>query len=713
MNELQSLRNIFKDGIFKIPDYQRGYAWSPRQLKDFWEDLVNLQPGKNHYTGVLSLRKVDQSVWKTWTEERWLVEERDYKPFHVVDGQQRLTTFVVFIQTIYELLKSLPENDNQPDSDIYLGTFNLKEIREEYLVVRKPPQNIISTYKFGYEIDNPSFEYLKYKIYDDPGGGTVQETFYTLNLQNAKNFFSENLTKYYKDNGLDAIEALYRKLTQNMMFNVYEISDDYDVFVAFETMNNRGKRLSNLELLKNRLIYLTTLFQENELRQDERSALRRIINDAWKEVYYQLGRNKQNPLNDDEFLVAHWIMYYQYTRQKGDDYIRFLLESEFTPRNIYLKTDVQLSTLQEYEEVRESDVVEEEEAEQVDEDVVVRQSKLKPSEIKKYVHSLKESAVHWYNIHNPINNDSLTEPESLWLDRLHRIGWIYFRPLITASYLSENTTVDDMINLMKAVERFIFVAFRLSRAYSTYRNSEFFKYARRLRQDKDSVGDIIKMLETRMSYCFTSSSDSKETYYDYTFFRKFLEKKFKSDGGYYYWSDLKYLLYEYEWSKVRERGSQKIDWKLFTKSEKDKVSIEHIYPQTPTHEYWTKRFAGEGERERKYLSGSLGNLLPLSMSINSSLQNDSFDDKRCTRRNEKGDILRHGYSNGSHSEIEVSQYAEWNPESIYQRGLKILQFMEERWSIKFESESAMADLLFLEFMHERTTRPDGEAENGN
>ena len=25
------------------------------------------------------------------------------------------------------------------------------------------------------------------------------------------------------------------------MFNVYEISDDLDVFVAFETMNNRGK----------------------------------------------------------------------------------------------------------------------------------------------------------------------------------------------------------------------------------------------------------------------------------------------------------------------------------------------------------------------------------------------------------------------------------------------------------------------------------------
>lgn len=30
------------------------------------------------------------------------------------------------------------------------------------------------------------------------------------------------------------------------MFNIHEIEDEYDVFVAFETMNNRGKKLTNL-----------------------------------------------------------------------------------------------------------------------------------------------------------------------------------------------------------------------------------------------------------------------------------------------------------------------------------------------------------------------------------------------------------------------------------------------------------------------------------
>lgn len=77
------------------------------------------------------------------------------------------------------------------------------------------------------------------------------------------------------------------------MFNIHEIDDDYDVFVAFETMNNRGKKLTNLELLKNRLIYLTTLYSDSKFDKLDKANLRKQINDTWKEVYYQLGRNEK------------------------------------------------------------------------------------------------------------------------------------------------------------------------------------------------------------------------------------------------------------------------------------------------------------------------------------------------------------------------------------------------------------------------------------
>lgn len=702
MQELESLQNIFKDRIFKIPDYQRGYAWTTKQLKDFWEDIVNLPTDRHHYTGLLSLKKLNRDSWSKWNDERWLVEERGYKPFHIVDGQQRLTTFVIFIQSISELLKELPENKGKHEDEIYLGSFSLKAIKESYLVIEKPPQFIIKTYKFGYEVDNPSFKFLRHRIFQEPDSGTIQETFYTLNLENAKKFFKENLNGFYEKYGFVEVEFLFKKITQNLMFNVYEISDDFDVFVAFETMNNRGKKLSNLELLKNRLIYLTTLYEENEIKDDERTALREKINDSWKEVYYQLGRNKKHPLNDDDFLVAHWIMYFQYTREKGDDYIRFLLEQKFTPQNVYAKTEVQLSSLQEYEEIREDEENDQEDVEgNGSEDAIVFRSKLSPKEIEAYVNSLKSAAVHWYNTHHPVNNSELTEEESLWIDRLNRIGIIYFRPLVTVSFLSKKITTKQRIKLFQAIERFIFVTFRLSRAFSTYRNSEFYRAARQLREGELAINDIVKRLNQRMDYCFYSYEDNPETYFDYSYFQKFIEKKFKNGGGFYNWNGLRFFLYEYEMEKVRQRGSQKIDWKLFVKGEKDKVSIEHIYPQTPDKKCWIDVFKGYKKSERNVFQGTLGNLLPLSQSINSSLQNDCFVDKKKPKYNERKEKIRQGYSDGSHSEIEVSNYQEWGPDAILERGIDLLKFIESRWNLKFEDEESMAELLFLDFMYEQ------------
>ena len=56
--QLFSFDDIFTKCIYRIPDYQRGYAWGLSQLKDFWEDIVSLPDKVNHYTGLLSLERV-------------------------------------------------------------------------------------------------------------------------------------------------------------------------------------------------------------------------------------------------------------------------------------------------------------------------------------------------------------------------------------------------------------------------------------------------------------------------------------------------------------------------------------------------------------------------------------------------------------------------------------------------------------------------------
>lgn len=308
--------------------------------------------------------------------------------------------------------------------------------------------------------------------------------------------------------------------------------------------------------------------------------------------------------------------------------------------------------------------------------------------ISDYVKSLKSAAEHWYNSFNPLNNPNLTSEEILWLDRLNRIGIAYFRPLVMASYVRADISTESRIKLFTEIERFIFIAFRVGRAFSTYRNSEYYRLAKKLQSKNVSVDNICNSLKTHMNEWL-----SPENSFDYQSLKAYIVRKYKNGGGFYSWNGLHYFLYEYETEKVMQNGNKKIDWAMFIKSEKDKVSIEHIYPQTPENDYWKNAFLHKTKEQKKLLTGSLGNLLPLSSSKNASMQNDSFPDKKSPLgRSHKG------YTDGSHSEIEVAAYPDWNAGTILERGMKLLEFMERRWNIKFENVESKKDMLFLDFM---------------
>ena len=101
------------------------------------------------------------------------------------------------------------------------------------------------------------------------------------------------------------------------------------------------------------------------------------------------------------------------------------------------------------------------------------------------------------------------------------------------------------------------------------------------------------------------------------------------------------------------------------------------------------------ENEQKYYQGSIGNLLLLSQSINSSLRNDGFDEKKTRKEDENGNVLRLGYENGSYSEVEVSKYTEWTPETIEERGMAMMKFMAERWDLPIKDDEELRSMLFL------------------
>ena len=695
MNQLSNLTIIFNKRLFRIPDYQRGYAWLPRQLQDFWEDLVSLEEGKSHYTGVLTLEEVSDEKYKEWHEDLWLIE-KGYTPYFVVDGQQRLTTCIILIQAIIDVALTLPENREDNKDDFELNYTSIRDIRREFIFLKKTG-TILRSYVFGYEKDNPSYEFLKTRIFGETSSSNQNlETLYTHNLENAKQFFIDNLLAFKENERLDKLQSIYKKVTQHLTFNDYIIQDDIDVFVAFETMNNRGKKLSDLELLKNRLIYLSTLYKINE---KEKITLRSQVNDCWKEVYYQLGRSKTNPLNDDDFLKAHWTMYFKYSRNTGKDYSNFLLNEQFSPKKV-LETIPITIKVKEAKEIRDDEDFEEEDVGGVeDSSEVFLQSKLSTSEVADYAQSLQDSGKHWFNSFNPINNQDLTEEEQLWLDRLNRIGINYFRPLVMSSFLNKVVTSDDRIKLFQAIERFIFLGFRLSQAKANTGSSEYYGASRDLYLQKTSVDEVIKSLEKRLAFTFNKDGSFKPSS-----FQSYIDNKFdyyEPYNGYYGWSAIRYFLYEYEihlFNKSRNQ-TQKIDWNKFV-NKKDWVSIEHILPQnyyalkdSKKNECWSEFTEKYDWSDFTTLTNSLGNLLALSQPKNSMMQNDCYENKRADKKSTKG------YFNGSYSEIRVAElYENWTPETIKERGLELLKFMEERWNISLGDKEAKIKLLHLSFL---------------
>lgn len=680
MNDLLSLSELFSRNIFRIPDYQRGYSWGSLQLEEFWNDILNLLPYRDHYTGMISLKKLDYDyiINNNWIDEKWLIEKRGYNAYHIVDGQQRLTTFIILINEIVEFYRKI--NVSKSDEEIFINSTPLNRIIEDYLVISKPDSDeVIKTYKFGYEVDNPSYEFFKHKILGDNNVGALNETFYTLNLWNAKVFFGDRLNEIYNAEGLESIENIFVKLTQRLKFNMYYIDNDFNVFVAFETMNNRGKRLSNLELLKNRLIYLSTIFNEDE---DNKIVLRKNINNTWKEVYGSLGKNKLKPLSDDDFLQDHWIIYFGYTRSNNITYDKFLLNDYFTQQNITNNYN--------YKNINYNNEIENDnlELEDVNNDEIIvndKKEKLTLGIINDYINSMKSLIPYWYYIQNP-HDSNLNKEIIAMLDKLNRIQFVYFKPLITVLISKQDISDDKKVLCLEKIERYIFLHFRLVNYLSTYKNSFFWNLAHKFYINEVTIDDVILEV-SKIDYL----SDNKVA--NMNGILNNINRWFKNYKGYYSWNSIKYFLYEYELYLMNNEANQKIyPENLFKKDEKDKVSIEHIYPQTDNNFYWLKRFGNYSDLERKYLNGSLGNLLPLSLNINIKLQNYSFDEKKL------GKDRTRGYINGSHSEMDVAKYDEWTPQEILDRGLEMIRFMENKYDFIIPSKKERIKILGLDFM---------------
>ncbi len=587
--ELLDLDGVIKKGVFEIPSYQRGYAWQERQLKDFWNDLEHVSKLGNqfHYMHSLTLRELEN--------------EFENSAFEIIDGQQRLATSLILLG----LLAKTTQNKDP-----------------KYSLINLEP---ILSYKY-YGLS----EAFRAITEEENDLEAFKTSFYAKNLIKAYAFFQEKIS----DTPIEVLEKMFDALIKKMLFSVVGLNDNrIDPFSSFETINNRGKDLSTLELLKSRLHFVVHKICEGKKLEK----LQQEINDTYTLIYHDLRQFEDDHL---EGFLKHFVAYYY--GEKGD-FKKRLLEMEFNAHKRY--TD-NTNFNEEYEKIDD------------------------------LLFYLSYSSKVWYFLHTLDDEElriEITPKMRGLLEKTRRLNALNdnaFLPLLLSlltiqragkSVNEQPYTTKELEGLLEYLERFGFLVYGVA-GKSTAKN-EWIESAFKAIQAYRFWGDkiTIENLPTLEKNFFNRQGNSA---------LELLEENIhslKNTEKWYQWGKaLNYLLYEYELHHNPET-TLNFDGSI--------ESIEHILPQNPDQGYSAKE---KNWAKNPNIVHALGNLLLMAKNANSSLSNKPFDEKRKQ------------YLKGSYSEKEVAKNASFGVEQIKERSEKLLDFLIAHYRIaELVGESAI------------------------
>lgn len=566
MNSI-TLQELFrKTDKFMIPSYQRAYAWIDKQREQFLKDLQETTSG--YYLG------------------HYLFEEDALNNVKkVIDGQQRLTTVVIFMSCLHHELKSrsdLPE-------DVCLD-----ELRMTYLTNMKGNQRFHTV-----NYDDPFFRKEIICREEDAMNETlplINEDIDSSSKQNIRDcmvFFDNKFRE------ADTSTLLYWfELVENAKVTYYEVSSKIEAAQIFAYQNDRGKPLSHLEVLK-AFFMLQIYLRGNEDKDD----LIQSLEEAYRKIYSTVVKIKTN---EDNILRYFWIAY-----RKGYNTENPLQEIKDYYAGLSIKHIIDF----------------------VDNLALAF----------RYVESVEKSK----------------DKTIININRQNNYAWAL--PVLIKGAVIVKVSRKTMCSLAAVVENFTFRAMiRGGRADVQSRLNNLIKDAT---NDLTFRQNIVSFIET-----------IQKEYWNDKQFREAL------DNGYIYnkRAACSYLLWRYEES-LQTKGYERDLYFI------NKESLEHIAPQHPKEgviangygAYQDAENPSEGIESGEWLN-SIGNLLLVSSSHNSSLGNKNFKEK----------IDDYSKSNLLMQQKElVEQFKDvdnplWNKACIKSRGKNIIDKALEIWNLE-------------------------------
>ncbi|WP_448635204.1 DUF262 domain-containing protein [Pedobacter panaciterrae] len=597
-----NLSELFGQKIFRIPDYQRGYAWELKQLSELWDDICEIPAIGNvfrsHYTGTIYVEACEAPSSESWSLATSF--------FSIVDGQQRLTTISILL---HELLKhSGLGYCNESKSDL-----------EKAFIYKSNLSGESRIYRFSYFNTDQNHAFLLSKIFEDT---TVifdesRYNLYSKNLLNAKKFFSEKLVEMEHHER----EILFKKVTTALKFDLRTIEKDLDVQAVFETMNNRGKPLSTLEKLKNRLMHLTEKLQ---VPFEDRRNLRERINQSWGIIYSWLAKNPDQILDEDVFLSAHLSL------------LRTPKDAVFSEKLAEEKVFEMFCNRSEQYDTKENGI---------------KETPVSYDKIQNYIHKLAQFAPRWYEVHN----SGLKQVKKILLLNAGKEMKIFLTQLHNAC-----ETETCLIEITENIERILFR--NRIQGIGLIDERTFASWARELYNEE---ADFTEIAERSAELINTEIPVLNMVQYFNSLYG--YERGAK---GFHRWGTLKYFLFEYEdhLKEVFRETNDKV-----TLRDYDSTTIEHIIPQQH-EEHWadtvtevTTNLSQEHlDHGIKVLLHTLGNLTILKNGKNSSLNNRSWKEKR------------QRFQTGSYNEIDIARKESWDRKAIADRGEDMLLFLAKK-----------------------------------
>lgn len=215
--------------LLEIPFYQRAYVWGEEQWERFLGDMEFVTASKRPYfLGSIILKQ--ESSGYTWSE---VSEVRT-----VIDGQQRLTTMVIFFKALCAKIDA----NRLFERDFVLETGEVALRHGKY--------------------DRQDFE----KVVNATGSEPVEGSSAIIG---AYNYFLKNI---------DPEKVDRNTIKSNVQFVCIDLTEGEDEQQIFDTINSLGVRLTTAELLKNYFFN-----RENE----------QAFKDSWEDVFEPTAEKRE------------------------------------------------------------------------------------------------------------------------------------------------------------------------------------------------------------------------------------------------------------------------------------------------------------------------------------------------------------------------------------------------------------------------------------